>query len=174
MREFLKTLRAQVMVSALFSILLGLAFIIWPLKITSIICRVMALLILVMGAGQLIRYSNHRKSVSGIAGILEVLIGLWIFVKPVYIVELIPVIIGIILLIHGIQDASMAMESKNSGSTNWWFGMLCAVLNIVFAVILICDSVGVVQVGMMFIGFILLYDGLSDLIVAIRVNQKIK
>ncbi|MGN0484691.1 MAG: HdeD family acid-resistance protein [Lachnospiraceae bacterium] len=175
MKEFMNSLKSQVMLSAVLCIVLGLAFIIWPLKITSIICRVLALIFIVMGAERVIRFlQKHAPTFVCVLGGLEFLIGLWIFVKPQSIQALIPIIIGFLLLLHGIQDAAMAWRVKESGASSWWFGMLCAVCNIIFALILMCNALGVVKIGMMFIGAILVYDGVSDFFVAAKADRVLK
>lgn len=170
LKEILKTLKAQIMMSSIFSIVLGIAFIVWPLKITSIICRLMALVLIGMGIGQLARYTDSHRKTNGMAGILEILLGLWIFVRPGTIIEMIPIVIGIIIMIHGIQDAMYYMDNYNNGQKGW-IGVLSAIINIMLALVLIGDSLGVVQLGTMLIGVILLYDGIKDLVFFVKVNR---
>lgn len=175
MRRLFESFGKQVMLSAVLSIVLGLTFIIWPLKITSMICRVLALMLLFVGGGRLVRYI--RKEGGGFtlgAGIVEVLVGIWIFAKPQSIQELIPIIIGILLLVHGIQDATMSWQVKEHGGTNWVPGFVFAVLNILFALVMICNAIGVVKIGMIFIGCVLVYDGVSDLFITWRVKDSLK
>ena len=175
MKDLINSMKTQVMLSAVLCIALGLSFIICPLKITSIICRVMAIVFIVMGVERLIRFARNTAGMfTCIMGGLEFLFGAWIFVKPQSIQALIPIIIGFFLLIHGIQDAGMAWRVKQAQNNSWWFGMLCAVCNIILALILICNALGVVKLAMRFIGAILIYDGVSDMLVAQKASRVVK
>ena len=49
-----------------------------------------------------------------------------------------------------------------------------AILNIVLGVLCICNAVGLVKLGMILIGIMLIYDGLSDMFIVHKVNKASK
>ena len=81
---------------------------------------------------------------------------------------LIPIVIGVILCVHGIQDLKLAVETKRNGYGKWWSMLIIAAVSLVFGVLCIVNAFGMVKLALQFIGIALIYDGISDLWVANR------
>ena len=105
---------------------------------------------------------------AGVLGLIVLLIGIWIFLRPESIVSLIPIVIGVILCVHGIQDLKLAVETKRNGYGKWWSMLIIAAVSLVFGVLCIVNAFGMVMLALQFIGIALIYDGISDLWVANR------
>lgn len=102
------------------------------------------------------------------------LLGVWIFITPESIATLVPIVIGVVLLVHGLRDFQMASEAKQSGSERWMLLFLLALLNCVFGVVCICDSFGVISVAVRVLGIALVYDGVSNMIIVHHTVQAVK
>jgi ABC-type spermidine/putrescine transport system permease subunit II len=102
------------------------------------------------------------------------IVGVWIFLKPGSIVSLIPIVIGVILAVHGVQDVKMALESKNGGYDRWWIMLIIAIISIAFGVLCIVNAFGMVKLAMQFVGAALIYDGISDLWVVTKTVRTVK
>lgn len=175
MKEFLKQIRFAVYLSAVLTIVSGIVLIAWPLEVTGIICRVLGALLVVMGAVYLFGYFvEGRGSLSVAGGLLFLLLGVWIFIRPDAIAKLVPIVIGVVLLVHSLKDFQMASEAKSCGSTRWQLIFLLALLDCVFGVVCICDSFGVISVAVRLIGFALVYDGVSDMIIVHHTVRAVK
>lgn len=170
MKEALKRIKADMILSALMCAVLGIVLLIWPAETIDIFCRVLAVGLALMGAVHIASYFTNRSvhPFGGVLGVIVLLVGIWIFIRPESIVSLIPIVIGVILCVHGIQDLKLAFETKNNGYEKWWSMLIIAAISLIFGVICIINAFGMVKLALQFIGVALIYDGISDLWVASR------
>lgn len=176
MREIMKKFRADMMLSALFSIVMGVILVAWPETTLDIICKAIAIILIVMGAAELVSYFWNKitYSLSGILGLVVLLIGIWIFVKPQSVLSLIPIVIGVILAVHGVQDLKVAFDTKRNGYTKWWSMLLMAIISLALGIICIVKAFGVVTLTMQIIGIALVYDGISDIWIVYKASKVAK
>lgn len=176
MKETMKRIKADVILSALVCIVLGIVLLVWPSETIDIFCRVLAVGLIIMGVVDLGSYFMNRSihPFAGVLGFIVVLVGIWIFIQPESIVSLVPIVIGVILCVHGIQDLKLAMETKGNGYEKWWSMLIIAAISLVFGVLCIVNAFGMVKLALQFIGIALIYDGISDLWVANRAIRAAK
>ena len=120
MKETLKRIKADIIVSALLCIALGIVLLVWPAETIDVFCKILAVGLIIMGGVDIASYFMNRSihPFAGALGLIVLLIGIWIFLRPESIVSLIPIVIGVILCIHGIQDLKLAIETKRNGYEN--------------------------------------------------------
>lgn len=176
MREIMKKFRADMMLSALFSIVMGVILVAWPETTLDIICKAIAIILIVMGAAELVSYFWNKitYSLSGILGLVVLLIGIWIFVKPQSVLSLIPIVIGVILAVHGVQDLKVAFDTKRNGYSKWWSMLLMAIISLALGIICIVNAFGMVTLTMQIIGIALVYDGISDIWIVYKASKVAK
>lgn len=176
MKEFLKRVKADVILSALLCIALGIVIIAWPEQTIDIFCRVIAVGMGIMGVVYLVHYFTNRliHPFSGILGLAVLLVGVWIFLKPGSLFSLIPIVIGVILAIHGIQDIKLAIEAKRNQYEKWWTMLIIALVSLIFGVVCIVNAFGIVKLATQLIGIALIYDGISDLWIVNRITRAVK
>ena len=170
MKDVLKKIKMDVIVSAVLCMLLGVVLIIWSAETVSIICMVLAGGLVVMGVVNLIGFfTNHGwNTFSGMLGLILVLVGIWLYMRPEYIAMIIPIVIGVILAVHGLGDIKLGFETKANGYDKWWSVLLLGVISFALGIICIVNAFGVVSLAMKFIGAALIYDGVSDLWIVSR------
>ena len=170
MKETLKRIKADIIVSALLCIALGIVLLVWPAETIDVFCKILAVGLIIMGGVDIASYFMNRSihPFAGALGLIVLLIGIWIFLRPESIVSLIPIVIGVILCVHGIQDLKLAIETKRNGYEKWWSMLIIAAVSLVFGVLCIVNAFGMVKLALQFIGIALIYDGISDLWVANR------
>ena len=162
MMEKLKSIKLNVTLSAILSVAIGVLLVACPGTIVTILARLIAVIIIASGVVLLLPqiFDADRSYLSIIVAILIAMIGLWMFFSPKLVASIIPIAIGVLLVVHGVQDLSMAIEGKKNKANNWWSIILMAVLNIVLGVLCIGNAFGLVEIGMMLIGIMLIYDGI--------------
>ena len=165
MREKLKEMRADILLSSVLCIILGIVLIVWSEGTLNFIGRLFALILIVIGAVYLIGYffNGLEKNLSGIAGAVLLLIGIWIMITPGVVVSVIPIIIGVILIYHGLKQVLLSMESKKYNNSKWGLGLLLAVISIVFGAICISNAFGIMELTSIVIGISLIYNGVSNI-----------
>ncbi len=176
MGETIKRLKVNMILSALVCAALGAVLLLWPAQTLDIFCKILAVGLIVIGAVQLTGYFMNRSlhPFAAPLGVIVLLVGIWIFIRPESIVSLVPIVIGVMLCVHGIQDVGLAVETKNNGYDRWWGILIVAVISLAFGVLCIVNAFGLVTLALQFIGVALIYDGISDLWVAFRAVQTAK
>ena len=176
MSEFLKGLKANYMISAGLCTLLGLVLLIWPGTTMRIVCTLLGSMLLVYGLLQIILYliNKERTMLSQgmmLFGIVLAVIGIWILMSPDMIIMAVPVIVGILIIIHGIHNVVQAIALQKDGYEKWWLAFLFGMLTVIFGGILVYNPFEVAETVVRFIGIFLIYDGLSDIWILSRVSK---
>lgn len=176
MKETLKRVKADVILSAILCFALGVVLIIWSTETINILCRVLAAGLMIIGMVNIISYFRDKRMhmFSGVLGLIVLLIGVWLFFRPDSVVSFIPIVIGVILAVHGAQDIKLAIETKRNGYEKWWSVLLMGVVSLALGVVCIVYAFGVISLALKVIGVALIYDGLSDLWIVSRVSKSAK
>lgn len=178
-KEFITKVKLDVILSALLCISIGVVVMIWPTETTRILCWVLAAVLAIMGLGRIVIYfvDRARSAHSRIglsAGIILVVLAIWIALKPLNFVRIFPVIIGVVLIMHGLEDLKFAVEAKGYKDGIWPGILVIALVNVIIGVLLVWKSLQAVEIAVMLIGAALIFDGITDLFIVFRVNRAIK
>ncbi len=171
--EKLKNIKIDVTFNAVLSVILGVLLIVWPATVITMLARVIAVILVISGLFMLIpKLLEAIKSYpSIIVSILIIVIGVWMFLNPAIVASVIPMVIGALMVVHGLQDLSLSIEGKSKKASNWWTMLLMGALNVFFGILCIANAFGLVKLAMIFIGIMLVYDGLTDMIIVHKVNK---
>lgn len=170
MKDKMKQVKADMILQALLCTVLGIVLLVWPAKTIGIFCKILAIGLAVIGIFYIISYFMNRElhPFGAVLGTIVLLIGGWIFIHPDSVVSLVPIVIGVILCVHGIQDIKLALESKRDNYEKWWSMLIIALVSIILGLLCIVNAFGVVRLALQFIGIALIYDGVTDVWVASR------
>lgn len=176
MVEKLRNLKVDVTLSALLSVFIGVLLVLCPTQVTVIFARIIAVILMVSGGIFFVTkiLEPAHNALGMIVGGLVILIGLWIFLSPTSVVQIVPMGIGVLLIVHGMQDLSMAVEIRKNHGERWWVTLLAAGLNVLFGVLCICNAFGLFKLMLMIVGLMLIYDGVSDMLIVHKVNRSAK
>ena len=175
MSEFFKKINPGSVTGFILCIIFGAVLCIWPGEILIIICRIAGLVLLVCGALNLILgLKNGGISINGmqtIGGIAHCVIGIWILAAPASFIKLIPIVIGVVLIYHGVRDIYICIKMKRADH-KWWVGLITATVSVVLGIVLIRCAFLAMEIGMMFLGIFLIYDGVSGLWLMRRTSKR--
>ena len=174
MSDFLKGLKANYTISAGLCTLLGLVLLIWPGTTMRIVCTLLGSMLLIYGLAQVVLYliNKERTMLSQgmmVFGIVLAVIGIWILTSPEMIIMAVPVIVGVLIVIHGVHNVVQAIALKKDGYDRWWLAVLFGALTVVLGGILVYNPFEVAETVVRFIGIFLIYDGVSDIWILSRV-----
>lgn len=169
MKNVIKQVKGNAILTALLSAVYGLVLIIWPDTSAKTLCYVVAATIILVGLMYIIQYIRkdvmqdfYRREL--VYGVLALILGTIALFRVEIIQSVIPVILGVIVLYSGIVKLQNAFDLMRLHYQHWGWVMAFAVLNIVFALILLLKPIWIVDVLFVMIGIGLLYSGVSDLI----------
>ena len=172
MKSIIQDMKQNYFVNAVIMIILGLVLVIWPHILGVILCYLLGGALIVMGAIQLIGFLRGERlgfynKFSMFMGIVLVLLGIWICTQPRIVLSIIPVVVGIIVLIHGLMDIQYTLDIKRTGSTKWWIALIAAILTLIVGLLLVFNPFTAYEISMIMLGTAMLYDGGSDLVLLI-------
>ena len=172
--NYIKSLKVNYSLSAVICVILGIVLLVWPGQSTQVVCMILGIVLGGFGIIQIVLYlaTQEKTMVSHsmmMLGIVLAVIGGWIVLKPDTIIKAIPMIVGILIVIHGLHNAVQAIDLKKMQYDNWWVALLLSLLTIALGVVLICNPFTVVDTVVRLIGAFLIYDGLSDMWILSRV-----
>lgn len=172
--NYIKSLKVNYSLSAVICIILGIVLLVWPGQSTQVVCMVLGIVLGGFGLIQIILYlaTKEKTMVSHsmmMLGVVLAVIGGWIVLKPETIIKAVPMIVGILIVIHGLHNAVQAIDLKKMQYDNWWVALLLSLLTVALGVVLICNPFTIVDTVVRIIGAFLVYDGLSDMWILSRV-----
>lgn len=169
LREAMKRVKLHITVSAVLTVLLGVVLVIWPGETAETFARFFGFLILLVGFVLLLTaLAAFRPALIGALILLAV--GIWALANPRALSSILPVAAGVLLITHGVQDLVMLPALKRVEAAKYGVTILFALLSIVFGVVCIARAFGVIKVMMVVIGLMLIYDGISDMIIVRKYN----
>ena len=174
MKEFLQSIKLNVLFSAVFSIILGIVLIMHPAEVTVLVCRIVGIVLIIMGVTIIISslVSSTRLPLAG--GIVIALIGLFIYLNPEAVVSLIPAFIGVIMIIHAIEDLRLAATIISNRSQGAPVVILFGIITLALGILCICAAFEIVSLAVIIIGISLVFDGISDIFVVRRVSSAMR
>lgn len=172
--NYIKSLKVNYSLSAVICVILGIVLLVWPGQSTQVVCMVLGIVLGGFGLIQIILYlaTKEKTMVSHsmmMLGVVLAVIGGWIVSKPETIIKAVPMIVGILIVIHGFHNAVQAIDLKKMQYDNWWVALLLSLLTVALGVVLICNPFTIVDTVVRIIGAFLVYDGLSDMWILSRV-----
>ena len=148
-------------------IVLGIVICIWPGTILIALCRIAGLAILIFGIFKLIGClrANHSISNGGplFLGIVLCALGIWILSAPGTFLKLIPIVVGLVLIYHGVKECYACVKMRRGNDNRWWIGLLLGILAIIFGVFLIRGAFLALEIGMIILGIALIYTGVTGI-----------
>ncbi len=179
MEKILKKLKTNVLISSLLCVLLGLVLVFWPGLSIQIVCTAVGAVLMISGVVRIVSYVTARDGsmyfqVNLIFGIIFAVVGVWIVIKPAKVLAIIPIIVGIVIALHGLHNLQQAMDLCQSKYDKWWIALLLGILTIGFGVLLICRPFAAIDTVVMLIGIFLIYDGLSNIWIVSRISRNAK
>lgn len=179
MESLLKKVKANTILSSLLCAALGLVLVIWPDISMQIVCIAIGAVLILCGVIRLLGFFlNHDGSVytqgNLVMGIVLVVVGIWIVATPGKVLVIIPIIVGILIVIHGVNNIQQTITLCKGKYSMWWLALIMAILTIGLGVLLIIRPFAALDTVVMLIGFFLIYDGLSNVWIVSRIAKTVK
>ncbi|MCH5259692.1 MAG: DUF308 domain-containing protein [Lachnospiraceae bacterium] len=177
--KLLKKLKTNVVISAALCILLGIVLVVWPGLSMQIVCTAIGAVLLIGGGVRLAAYFTAKdgtvySQMNLITGIILAVVGIWILLQPDKVLAIIPIIVGIVIALHGVNNLQQAIALCKEQYDKWWVALILGLLTVGFGVLLICKPFAALDTAVMLIGVFLIYDGVSDIWIVSRIYRTAK
>lgn len=152
MEGLLKKIKTNVVVSSALCVILGLVLVLRPGMSMRIVCTAVGVVLIVSGVMRMIAYFTARdgslySQANLIFGIVLAVVGVWIVMKPDKVMAIIPIIVGIVIAIHGLHNLQQAAELWRDKYDRWWVALILGVLTVGFGVLLVCRPFAAIDTG---------------------------
>ncbi|MEZ3462354.1 MAG: DUF308 domain-containing protein [Lachnospiraceae bacterium] len=172
MKSIIQDMKQNYFVNAVIMVVLGLVLVIWPHILGVMLCYLLGGALILMGVIQLVVFLRGERlgfynKFSMFMGIVLVLLGIWICTQPRIVLSIIPVVVGIIVVLHGLMDLQYTLDIRRTGNTKWWIALVAAIITLVVGLLLVFNPFTAYEVTMILLGIAMLYDGGSDLLLLV-------
>lgn len=168
MKQIFRDVRNNFLLTAIVSILIGIVLVLFPVKLTFMICRLAGILLLLCGIVNIVRYVTSKGETfffryDLVTGVLLCLAALFVLTQSDLIISFIPTIAGIILLINGLINLQKAFNLKKAGLERWGIDLAFAAATILLGLLIWLRPFDAVATTNIFIGICLILNGVSNL-----------
>ncbi|MGN1136457.1 MAG: HdeD family acid-resistance protein [Oscillospiraceae bacterium] len=174
----MKSNKLALFIAPVLTIIVGIILFANSVETTVLICRIIGIILLMSGVfftgSSLLNMNSMMRKINLVPGLIQLLLGLFITVRPDKIVGFITIIIGIIVLVQSFGILEHGLETKFLGYKIWWVTALIAVVMAILGIIIIVNPFGAVSAAMKFTGIVLIIQGVSDIITRYKTDKVIE
>lgn len=168
MDKLVKNIKRNMWLRAAIFIVLGLALAFYPQLSLNGIVKLIALYLAIMGAIDLIGGNKERTQGASmnqtmIGGIIKLVAAVFVFFFAKGLLNLIPFILGIVLLVHGINYVMQLRGHRQYVNVSPVPGYIYGILLIIAAVVMIWNPFSTITVLIRIFGWILVVMGIFEI-----------
>jgi uncharacterized membrane protein HdeD (DUF308 family) len=176
MKDKIKSLRLNITVPAIVSIIIGILLIVFPEPVLITFGKVIAGIIIFSGV-LIVVNQIFEKGFDGLGiavGVILALVGVMLFKDAGQIVKVIPIAIGVIMVVHGLQDLQLAVEGFKAHASLRFLPFIIAAINILLGLYCIYAAFKVAEGIVILLGIMLIFDGITDIGIVHSVRKATK
>lgn len=174
MFDLLRRIRVNFVLTAILALILGILLITSPGTAMRTVFLLVGWTLVISGAASLFTALLSKGQPVGqgdlVLGLVQVATGLVVLMRPGFLMSLAGIVVGFVLLIHGIHDIQHARESKALGY-EWKLSMGVGVAAVVMGVIVMVNPFSTLETLLRIAGIFLLVDGVADLLMVWRTTH---
>lgn len=173
MREFLSRIKADFLLSSVICIALGIVFIIWRASVLEVVANILAVVLIIVGAIYVCSFFMRiiTNGLSVAMGLIVLAVGIWFMIQPRIVVELIPIVIGLVLIFHSIRSIIEAIDARKYGYGAWNVGLIFSVISLVFGILCVTNAFNIMKTATVVVGIILIFNGVSNIWITSRATK---
>lgn len=176
MKAFLRHFRFSMFLVALLCIALGTALLLWPQASQRFFCYAFGAVLVLSGVIEITVYlAGARKGLLQklvfVGGVVAAVAGVWILLAPDKVLTLTVVVMGVVLLYHGVMDVKYAFDMKRCASRRWGVAAVCGLLTCGVGVVLLVNPFESAQALFFVVAAGFIFDGVSDLFTVFAVAR---
>ena len=166
-------------INSLLCVLVGLALTIWPGVIVDAANYILGGIILVVGIIYLAisfwgKFGSFLKGFGIFFSVVLICVGVFMFLQPDIVLSIFPMIVGGIIVVHGILDLKNAISLAMNKYRLWWVALIISVVTIGLGVLLLFNPISAIELAFRIIGVILIVDGISDFWIGFQVKRNLQ
>ena len=179
MNRFFQEMKRQNKTSAIVTAVIGLLLLLAPGGVVSTLLKLIGWALLIVGGFMILScmWNGHKSHqavgdsvVLAVVGLVIFLLGLWIVRSPGNVVSIVVTGVGLVMLLHAINDIGYAVNAYRVMAQGWWSAALSGGVTLILAVMILLNPFGTAMSVIRIAGICLLIDGIGDLLMASRMR----
>lgn len=161
-------------ISSLAYLVLGIIMIVWSKSIETAFCYALGTALTVYGLFNILSFFLSRETslvLELITGILSTAVGIFTLISPSAIIGMIFFIIGILIIIVSALEIKYSFVLKSFNMRYWWIYFLLSVIVMILGISTIIFKELFAEIIMVFLGALLIYEGISGLSILFLANH---
>lgn len=179
MKKLLQQIKWDAIMLSVLYVALGLVCIVIPDTMVKTLGYLIGILLIVAGAVSMICYllreahQNYYRN-DFVYGLVSIAIGVVVLYKVDRLVELVPMILGILVVASGCRKLQDVIDMKRMEYGNWVLMLILAAVNVVFGAVLILNPFETLVLLFQLVGAGLIFSGVTDCFVILYFAGRIK
>ena len=173
-KNLFKKMKWETLITALITIVVGIVFLIEPENSSNILCLVIGISFVVLGAALLVRYFASGflfGSTHLIMSVILLVIGIFSLSRPNAFKGIITVVFGIFLILDGLLKVKDGVDCCRAHVKGWWLLFVVSALSIILGSLVMFGSFDSI---MIFAGISLIVDGVCDIITTLAFSSHVR
>ena len=176
MREFFHTMKVSFLLAAILYVILGLVLLLWPGVSAVVFCYAFGGVLLAYGVVTVVSFFLRDSRQSSfvfelLLGIIAAALGLLFLLRPSVVATVLPVILGLFIAVDGLVNLKRALELRRMAYVRWNIPLWLSVGSVALGAFIVFQPFLAAEALVMFLGAVLIYEGVSDLWTIFRVTQ---
>ena len=177
--KYLKSIKGVYICTCILFMLVGLMLAGFPEFSMVAVCYIIGIMLIVLGAVKICAYFSQDKyniafQFDLALGILSVIIGICTIIHHNWIINLLPIIIGIMIIADSLFTLQASIDAKRFGLSRWYLLLIFSALSVALGLILVFKSFKSAVVITILYGFGCFFIGFEKLVSIIYTTQRIK
>ena len=174
MKQFFRHFRFSMFGAALLCVLLGIALLLWPNVSQSVFCYAFGGLLVISGLFQIAAYlvgtqKGLMQKIMFAGGLIAIVAGVWVLLSPDKVLQLTVVVVGVVMIYHGVMDVKYSSDLKRCESRYWVVALICGLITCGIGVLLLVNPFASMDTLFIIVAIGFLFDGVSDLFTVVVV-----
>ncbi len=152
---------------AIMCLILGAVVLLWPGDTLTVLCYGFGGVLILSGLLQIASYllgekEGFLRKVLILSGIISIVVGVWILLGPDKVLKLVSIVLGVVLIYHGVMDVKFGMDIKKCKGKSTAAVVLFGLATCALGVLVLVDPFEGEKLLMIFMGISFLFDGVTD------------
>lgn len=176
MKSILQEQKRSSVVVALVTMAMGVALVVWPDRSVRLMCTLLGAALLITGIVYVLGWFARRRAggmsaFTIIPGAVLAGLGVWLMTSSESVIALVQYVFGAVVIFHGIVDLQGSVALMRGKAERWWLDLALSALTLALGALILINPFGTFGALVVLIGFVLIYDGLSDLWIIHRLSR---
>lgn len=175
MNDLMKSMKWGMMLTGLLTTIIGIMICANPSGAIISIIRFIGWVLIIAGGvsaiGEFMQRTTTYRTYSTITfALISLAFGIVLAIRPEAFVNFVGTVVALILFVHGIDAIVSALNSRKYGYNQWKLACLSGIVFSIVALVILLNPFSSASALMLFIGIVLIGDGVSNIAVAFSIG----